>query len=48
VFLCTFLFTPGLRIPYDAVVNARLPPLAAVARGRKRNINAASMKHREN
>jgi DNA-binding protein HU-beta len=42
VFLCTFLFTPGLRIPYDAVVNARLPPLAAVARGRKCNINATS------
>jgi hypothetical protein len=38
VFLCTFLFTPGLRIPYDAVVNARLSPLAAVAREPKRNI----------
>ena len=29
---CSFLFTPGLRIPYDAVVNARLSLLAAVAR----------------
>jgi hypothetical protein len=39
---CTFLFTPGLCIPYDAVVNACLPLLAAVARERKRNIDATS------
>jgi DNA-binding protein HU-beta len=42
VFLCTFLFTPGLRIPYDAVVNARLSLFAAAARKRKRSINATS------
>jgi hypothetical protein len=42
MFFCIFPFTPGLRIPYDAVVNACLPLLAAVARERKRNIDTTS------
>ena len=36
MFFCSFPFTPGLRIPYDAVVNACLSRIAAVARKQKR------------
>jgi hypothetical protein len=41
MFFCTFPFTPGLCIPYDAVVNARPSLLAAVTRKTK-------TQHREN
>jgi hypothetical protein len=39
MFFCTFPFTPGLRIPYDAVVKCVPVARAAVARERKRNIS---------
>jgi DNA-binding protein HU-beta len=48
VFFCIFPFTPGLRIPYDAVVNACLPLLAAVAREPKRNIGRTDFRKRSN
>jgi hypothetical protein len=39
MFFCTFPFTPGLRIPYDAVVKCVPVARAAAARERKRNIS---------
>jgi DNA-binding protein HU-beta len=42
VFFCTFPFTPGLCIPYDAVVNARLSRLRHWRANEKRDIRATS------
>jgi hypothetical protein len=42
MFFCTFPFTPGLRIPYDAVVNARLSRLRHWRANEKRDIRATS------
>jgi DNA-binding protein HU-beta len=48
VFLCSFLFTAGLRIPYDAVVNAGLSRIAAPARKLKRSIGRIGISKRSN